>query len=158
TVHLANKKAEWKRFEGLTANSPRRNASVANRSTLIIDPGLRTLSGPNKRANFDTGKFLGLIVPLGEIRSDSKGRLLVLGGFGRSSSPANKPLTTFANNDGWHDDVSDGPITAKVTLKQGGKTFAAVGAWVIVGAPKFAPPIENVITLYDVLLQVAVDK
>ena len=28
----------------------------------------------------------------------------------------------------------------------------------IVGAPKFAPPIDNIITLYDVLLQVAVDK
>jgi hypothetical protein len=158
TVHLANSKAEWKKFDGLNANTPRRNAGVVDRTTLIIDPGARSLSGPNKTEIFDTGKFLGTNVPLGEIRSDSKARLLVLGGFGNSASPTNKPLTTFANNDGWHDDVSDGPVNATVTFKRGGKTFQAVGAWVIVGAPRFAPPLDNVITLYDVLLQVAVDK
>jgi hypothetical protein len=158
TVHLANSKAEWKRFEGLQANTPRRNAGVADRASLIIDPGARSLSGPRKKGKFDTGKFLGKTVPLGEARTDSKGRLLVLGGFGKSASPANKPLTTFANNNGWHDDVADGPITATVTFKRGGRTSKAVGAWVIVGPPKFAPPLESITTLYDVLLQVAVDK
>src|SRR5260370_24662505 len=108
TVHLANSKAEWKRFEGLNANAPRRNAGVADRASLIIDPGAHSLSGPNKNEKFNTGKFLGKAVPLGEARTDSKARLLVLGGFGRSASPANKPLTTFANNNGWHDDVADG--------------------------------------------------
>jgi hypothetical protein len=158
TVHLANSKAEWKRFEGLNANTARRNAGVADRTTLIIDPGPRSLSGPNKTKKFDTGKFLAKVVPLGEARTDSKGRLLMLGGFGKSASPTNSPLTTFANNDGWHDDVSDGPVTATVTFKRGGKTHKAVAAWVIVGPPKFAPPLDNVITLYDALLQVAVDK
>src|SRR5712691_1369846 len=96
TVHLANSKAEWKRFDGLNANAPRRNAAVADRTTLIIDPGARTLNGPNKTEIFDTGKFLGKVVPLGEIRSDSKARLLVFGGFGNSASPTTppKPLTT----------------------------------------------------------------
>ena len=37
--------------------------------------------------------------------------------------------TTFANNDGWHDDVSDGPVHA--TVKIDGKTFDADGAWVL---------------------------
>jgi hypothetical protein len=157
TVHLANTKAEWKRFDGLNANAPRRNGGVADRSTLKIDPGPRTITGPNKRAHFDTGKFLGTTVPLGEIRSDRRARLQVLGGFGKSGSPTNRPLTTFANNEGWHDDVSDGPVRATVTLKRGGKTFKAVGAWVIVGAPSFAPGIDHIITLYDVLRQVAVD-
>ncbi len=158
TVHLANSKAEWHRFDGLKANTPRRNAGVADRSTLVIDPGARSLRGPRKGKRFDTGRFLGTVVPLGEMRTDSKGRLLVLGGFGHSASPANKLLTTFANNDGWHDDVSDGPVSASVTFKRGGKRIQAAGAWVIVGAPRFAPPLDNVITLYDVLLQVAVDK
>ena len=158
TVHLANSKAEWKQFNGLNANAPRRNAGVADRKTLIIDPGARSLSGPNKTASFDTGKFLGKAVPLGEIRTDTKARLLVLGGFGNSASPANKPLTTFANNDGWHDDVSDGPVYATVTLKGSSKSFNAVPAWVVVGSPRFAPPIDSVITLYDVLVQVAVDR
>ena len=39
TVHLANKKAEWKTFDGLNAKAPRRNAGVTDRSKLIIDPG-----------------------------------------------------------------------------------------------------------------------
>ena len=158
TVHLANTKAEWMKFDGLNANAPRRNADVADRGSLIIDPGPRTISGRNKAALFNTGKFLGKTVKLGEIRSDAKARLLVLGGFGHSSSPTGKPLTTFANNDGWHDDVSDGSINAKVTLKKGNQTFDAAGAWVIVGPPSFAPEIDHVVTLYDVLVQVAVDK
>ncbi|MGH9932375.1 MAG: LodA/GoxA family CTQ-dependent oxidase, partial [Pyrinomonadaceae bacterium] len=158
TVHLVNSKAAAKRFDGLNANAPLRNAAVANRATLIIDPGARSVVGPNKTEIFDTGKFLGTTVPLGEIRTDARARLLVLGGFGTSASPANRPLTTFANNDGWQDDVSDGPVNANVTFKRGGKTCKVVGAWVIVGPPRFAPPLDNVTTLYDVLKQVAVDK
>jgi hypothetical protein len=158
TVHLANKKAAWKRFVGLNPNSPLRNAAVTDRTKLIIDPGPRSLSGPNQAVSFNTGRFLGTIVPLGDSQTDAKGRLLVLGGFGYSASPNNKPIVTFANNDGWHDDVSDGPVTAIVTFKKSGMTLKAIGAWVICGPPDFAPPIDHVITLYDTLLQVAVDK
>jgi len=158
TVHLANSKAAGKQFDGLNPNAPLRNAAIADRKSLIIDPGPRAVTGPHSAASFDTGTFLGDVVPLGDIRTDGQARLLVLGGFGHSASPTNAPLTTFANNDGWHDDVSDGPVSATVTLKSGGQTFNAVGAWVICPPPKFAPPIDSVITLYDVLLQVAVDK
>jgi hypothetical protein len=160
TVHLANTKAAWNEFDGLNPNAPKRNASVANRDSLIIDPGARSLSGRNKSAAFDTGKFLGVVVPLGEIRTDAAGRLVVLGGFGHSASPppTNAPITTFANNNGWHDDVSDGPVTAEVALKSNGKVMDAVGAWIICAPPKFAPPIDTIITLYDALLQVAVNK
>ena len=158
TVHLANHKAAWKQFDGLKPNPPLRNPGVASRISLVIDPGQRTLNAPNRHARFDTGTFLGVTVPLGEIRTDRKNRLLVLGGFGHSASPANHPLTTFANNDGWHDDVSDGPVNALVTLKRSGQTFQALGAWVICPPPRFAPSIENIITLHDVLLQVAVDR
>ncbi len=158
SVHLANKKAAWHQFDGLNPNTPLRNAAVNDRHSLIIDPGSRSLNGPNQAAQFDTGHFLGTVVPLGEMRTDSQGRLLVLGGFGLSGSPANVKLTTYANNDGWHDDVSDGPVSAAITLKGSNQTIHAVGAWVICGAPKFAPAIYSITTLYDVLLQVAVDK
>jgi L-Lysine epsilon oxidase N-terminal/L-lysine epsilon oxidase C-terminal domain len=163
TVHLANKKAEWIKFQGPklgTNKTLRRNATVTNRGSLIIDPGPRSLNGPNQHASFNTGMFLGTPVPLGDIRTDNQGRLLVLGGFGHSSSPLNTPIdeSEFANNDGWHDDVSDGPVTATVKLKGNGAIVDAIGSWVICAAPKFAPPIYHVITLYDVLLQVAVDK
>src|SRR6266446_2358733 len=158
TVHLANGKAAWKQFDGLDPNQPLRNAGVGARDTLVIDPGHHMITGVNKSAKFNTGKFLGVTVPLGETRTDNRGRLLVLGGFGHSASPGNVPLVTFANNDGWHDDVSDGPVNAVVKFKKGGKTIHAAGAWVICPPPRFAPPIYTVLTLYEVLLQAAVDK
>ena len=36
----------------------------------------------------------------------------MLGGKGVSASIDGSPAITFANNEGWHDDVSDGPVTA----------------------------------------------
>ena len=158
TAHLVNAKAAWKQFDGLNPDAPLRNAQVTNRRRLVIDPGPRSLTGPNQTARFDTGSFLGVKVPLGEMRTDRHGRLLVLGGFGRSASPAHAPLTTFANNDGWHDDVSDGPITATITLKGHRQPLRAIGAWLICAPPDFAPSIDNVITLYDTLEQVAVNR
>ncbi len=158
TAHLANKKAAWKQFDGPNENAPLRNAGVVDRNSLIIDPGPRSVSRRNQTATFDTGTFLGTVVPLGEIRSDAKGRLLVLGGFGKSGSPMHAPINTFANNDGWHDDVSDGPVTASVRLKGSTTPLQALGAWVIVAPPDFAPSLDTITTLYDVLLQVAVDK
>ena len=158
TVHLANRKAAWKEFDGLNPNTPLRNAGVASRTSLVIDPGQRTITGPSQAATFDTGTFVGVTVPLGEIRTDKRGRLLVLGGFGNSGSPNHKPLQHWANNDDWHDDVSDGPVNATVTLKSSDRTLDAVGGWVICAPPSFAPPLDHIITLYDVLLHVAVDK
>jgi hypothetical protein len=58
TVHLANKKGEWRRFEGLKQDAAFRNAGVHNRQTLIIDPGPRSLAAPNMSAHFDSGTFL----------------------------------------------------------------------------------------------------
>jgi hypothetical protein len=57
SVHLANKKAAWKQFDGLNSNTPLRNASEKNRNKLIIDPGMRTLNKINTNALFDTGTF-----------------------------------------------------------------------------------------------------
>lgn len=162
SVELANKKAAWLKFQGRKSITRKilRNESVLDRSTLMITPGPRSLTGKNKVAKFDTGKFLGTAVSLGEIRTDREGRLLVLGGLGRSGSPTHVPINEdeFANNDGWHDDVSDGPVTATIKFKDSVDTVKSVGAWVICAIPKFTPMMENPTTLYDVLLQVAVDK
>ena len=158
TVHLANKKAAWRRFEGLKQNTAFRNAHIRDRESLIIDAGSRSIDSISKTARFNSGAFLGTPVALGEMRTDPQGRLLVLGGYGQSGSPANRPIEEFANNDGWFDDVSDGPVTATVRLNGANQVIEASGAWLIVGPPNFAPAIDSVITLYDVLLQVAVDK
>jgi hypothetical protein len=164
TVHVANRKADARQFDGLNGHAPFRNtdplpgvASITDRAQLVIDPGPRTVSGPSQSATFDTGTFLGTPVPLGEIRTDSRGRLLVLGGFGRSGSPLGVPLATFANNDRWFDDVSDGPVTASVRFGRS-RPLTAVPAWVINGPPDFAPAVESVTSLYDALFQVFVDK
>ena len=122
----------------------------------MIDPGPRTTVGPRQSASFDTGTFMGQRVPLGDMRTDDDGRLLVLGGFGHSASPTRKGLPTYANNDGWFDDVSDGPVNAQVRLNGAATALTALGAWVIVGPPDFAPPVGTTTTLYDTLLQKAV--
>src|SRR5215472_14894617 len=75
TVELANTKAAFNRFEGIGHAGPLRNASVTDRSSLMITPGPRTIAGPNGGASFDTGLFMGTQVPLGEIQTDANGRL-----------------------------------------------------------------------------------
>ena len=147
TVHLVNKKA---------AHPDRGNSETA--ANLTIDPGNRTLNGPNQRQVCDTGQISFAsapvtTVPLGEIRSDSDNHLIVLGGFGKSASPLGSGITGFWGNDDWYDDVSDGPVTATVKLRSDNSTPPVVGAWVMVGPPKYAPHQQSVITLYDRLLQ-----
>jgi len=151
TVHLANRKAAY---------AGRGNSEPA--ADLVIDAGSRTLDGPNQRQLADTGqiRFSGaqaVTVPLGEIRSDTGNRLLVLGGTGRAASPRNDGLVDFWRNPGWYDDIADGPVSATIRLRSDNSQPAVVGAWVITAPPKFAPHQDNSITLYDRVLQTMVD-
>ena len=66
-------------------------------------------------------------------------------------------ISDFWINDDWYDDVSDGPVSATITLRATSASPPVVGAWVIVAPPKFAPDIDNVITLYDRVFQAMVD-
>lgn len=166
TVHLANAKAAWHQFRGAAAEAggrplPLRNGHLVNptaRKQLVIDPGPRSVRGPGvggRGSRFDSGTFLGRSVDLGELRTDEAGRLLVLGGFGLSDSVDGHPVTHFANNDGWFDDTSDGPVTAEVVLKTGEAVPVSATSWVIVAPPDYAPPVENLVSLYDVQTMVA---
>jgi hypothetical protein len=173
TVHLANKKSSYYMFAGrfnqkFTADNlrnqvfqdpdkrmgPKDFRQPDERAEWINDPGDRTISGINSApVYFNNGKIKDVLVPLGEIRTDDKGRLLVLGGHGKSASlvPAN-PLHDYANNDNWYDDTSDGPIHATVTIKNSDgteKKLTADSAWVLVTPPKFAPNHYNLVSLYD---------
>ncbi|MDB5071998.1 MAG: Lysine-epsilon oxidase, partial [Candidatus Eremiobacteraeota bacterium] len=124
TVHLANTKADWFGFQSRFDTNPKtlRNAKIGEdeRYKLRIDPGPRTIAGRNAggdaKYRFDGGSFFDKPVPLGELRTDRDGHLLVLGGFGDSEAPAGEPIVQYANNDGWHDDTSDGPVSATVVL------------------------------------------
>ncbi len=164
TVHLANKKAAWYEFQMAmdileaslpgAASSHRRNPEYAGaaRKNLIIDPGPRTIRGKSTRGaayQFDTGKFLNLDVPLGELRTTEQGRLLVLGGFGLSRSVTGQAPEEYGNNNGWHDDISDGPVDAKVTMDN--REVPVEGAWVVVAPPNYAPALKTVRTLYDLV-------
>jgi hypothetical protein len=141
---------------------PWRNPNIppAERHTLEIQPKARSIAGPNQNGNayrFDDGTFLGTPVPLGELRTDEFGRLLVLGGHGHSASTEpNHPITTYANNDTWYDDVSDGPVTATVVLRDGTVVPVRASSWVIIAPPDFAPWQDNLVTLYDLMEDVAV--
>lgn len=182
TVHLANTKAAWYNFDvaldipgakgdppavgfppGAPIVSTRRNANFygADRGSLAIDPGPRSIAGgginaagTDQRFAFDSGRFFERAVPLGELRTDAAGRLLVLGGFGSSASALpGLQANTFANNDLWHDDISDGPVDA--TVKLGGRALPVSGAWVVVGPPDYGPGIQSVVTMYDVIFEAA---
>lgn len=190
TAHLANRKASFFRFKGLAGEGDRepdrRRNGGRRRLGLDIDPGARRIAARRKGGipvpvRFDPGTsadpaaeqwpaFGGPVPPrgtriidyLGELRTDGQGRLIVLGGKGtsRSDKEPKRPLH-YANNDGWWDDASDGPVGAAVTLRvREGRasrsvTFEAGGAWVLVGPADFAPHIPNVVTLYDLLYDMA---
>ena len=131
--------------------------SGAARSQLIIDPGPRSIAGRSTAGaayQFDSGKFFNLPVPLGELRTDEAGRLLVLGGHGLSRSRTGRPPEDFSNNRDWHDDTSDGPVDAKVTLD--GMEIPVEGAWVVAGPPNYAPGLKTVRTLHDLLHDLAI--
>jgi len=167
SVHLANKKGEWDKFQGRAGEdlpvgqrrpNAARNPDVPDRASLVIDPGPRSVAGPGQSAVFDGGAFLGVDAPLGEIRTDPDGRLIVLGGFGTAATTdPTRLITNYANNDRWYDDTSDGPVTATVTFANG-TTMEASPSWVIVGPPDYAPAIPNFITMYDVAYEVAVRR
>ena len=96
---------------------------------------------------------LGPLDTLGQILTDEHGRLLVLGGYGRTFGVINEYGKTFSFNfdvncDGWYDDASDGPVSAVVTFDDGTATRAH-GAWVVCADPAYAPQIRNVVSIWD---------
>jgi hypothetical protein len=166
TVHVANRKAAWYQWtmaldipEAAGTTIPRRNRTVtdASRQDLSIDPGPRTIRGKGvSGASYELrGKFQGVDVFLGELRTDDAGRLAFLGGRGVSASPMGTPIfdendpNGFINADGWYDDMSDGPVTAEVTIE--GRSIPVEPAWVVTAPPDYGPTLHGVRTLYDLL-------
>lgn len=165
TVELANHKGAWYNFElaldipeaATAPPSTRRNANVKDRRKLAITPSPRCIDAPSAQGaqyHFDDGSFMGITVGLGELRTDARGRLLVFGGHGKSASVDGKPPTTFANNDGWYDDTSDGPVTARVRLD--GRDLDVAPAWVVVAPPNYGPQQKSVRTMYALMTDMAI--
>ena len=148
--------------------APLRPTLMPGSAGLQIRGGTKSISGPNAtstpfQGTFTTSAAFSVPVELGVLKTVGQGRLIVLGGKGSAAAPAGTPIggaggTTYYKNPNWHDDVSDGPITATIQMSPGGAPIEAEGgAWVIVGPPDFAPEIGGIVTLYDVIRQVGID-
>jgi hypothetical protein len=186
-VYLANKKAAWYEFKqlegehGYAPDHPRRNAGVVEasaRQRLIIDPGPQSVDlTSRRRASFARGAnpFYAQSFPpplsphsvdtLGDLLTDGQGRLLVLGGHGCAGSAKRGPddpiITHYANNDGWFDDTSDGPVMARLKffvedIQRHRFIDVAAPSWVIVGYPGYVPTIFDMVTLDDVVFDLGV--
>lgn len=164
---LANQKASWYQFqialdipEALDPDIPPsllRNIDVRDRNKLMIKGKPRKISKPNEdNGNKFKGKFFSKAVYLGEMRTDAKGRLIMLGGHGVSANIDGNIAVTFANNEGWYDDMSDGPVTAEVTYE--GVSLDVDPAWVICAPPDYAPMQKSVRTMWDLMRSVAVES
>jgi len=181
TVHLANKKPVWYSFAELKGDMlfgpgnsyeaqhvPLRNPTVtgSDRRRLMTDPGPRSLTQPTTRVSLSRALvphgYPGSFPPptlqppinsIGDALMDSSSRLLVLGGYGTATGSSG--LSSFRGSDGWFDDISDGYVLATLTLADG-STVDLEPAWVIVGSPKYAPEIVNIVTLDDCILDTAV--
>ncbi|MDH4078978.1 MAG: LodA/GoxA family CTQ-dependent oxidase [Nitrospira sp.] len=173
SVHVANRKAQWYEFNAAmdipatkNISVPLRNPDVkgSGRAALCIDPGEKKIMGisMNDSSYVLTGAFQGTTVTLGELRTDAVGRLLFLPGFGVSGSPSQQPVynpavpSSFNNASGWYDDMSDGPVRARVIL--GDCEYEADAAWVTAAPPNYAPDLTGFRNLDDLLRGVYIES
>ncbi|KVG87083.1 hypothetical protein WJ36_32840 [Burkholderia ubonensis] len=96
------------------------------------------------------------ITTLGDMTTDTSGRLLVMGGYGRAcgfdaqgQADPNAQLNEDVDNDNWFDDTSDGPVSAFLVLDDGTTHAVDSDAWVVSTDPAYAPQIRNVVTVWD---------
>lgn len=104
-------------------------------------------------------------VSLGTIEYDN-GTLIFYAADGKSASLNPSDLNTdFADNSNWYDDICDGRVTASITYKNGtnkGKTVeltdAQSAAWVATAPPDYAPQIQPISTMYDLVIGAANER
>lgn len=167
-------------FEGTKGDYKIRNPKIgqieydSSKNRFVVDSERKSkleINGGRKEINGSSitigPKFVGNFkehyeVFLGELKTDELGRLIVLGGYGNSGAIDDSGnlvtneswIRNYANNNDWYDDISDGPVNAVVKIE--GKDIKVEGsAWVIVAPPDFAPDIKSVVSLYDVMEEVA---
>ena len=117
-------------WEVRLVNSKAAKASLNSgipRERLIIDSGDRRVSGVGQNQAL-TGTLrptsAAIEVKLGNLLTDDKGRLIVLGGHGKSDTWNGSTPSTIDNN-GWYDDTSDGPVRVSVQLHNSNEVLEA---------------------------------
>ena len=163
TVSLINKKAAIKR-PAEPPIAPVRPVIDPALGARVINAGTASISGADQRTPAMAGRYaipdagFEKQVTLGYLRTDANGNLIVLGGDGVSGAPDGTPIgASYYKNPGWFDDVSDGPVNAEIRFADGTTVKLEGGAWVIVGPPDFAPGLDGIVTLHDVITQVGID-
>ncbi len=106
-----------------------------------------------KKLNAPTGQIIG---SLGELETDAQGRLIVLPAYGLANGWYEDendrvpfPLDEDVNNDGWFDDIGDGPVQATLVFDDGSVHEVEGSAWAITTDPGYAPQTLNVVSLWD---------
>ncbi|MEM8643064.1 MAG: LodA/GoxA family CTQ-dependent oxidase [Cyanobacteria bacterium P01_G01_bin.54] len=95
-------------------------------------------------------------VDLGTIEYDEDGTLIFYAADGVSASLNPSDLNTdFADNSNWYDDICDGRVTAVITSKATSEQYCLVdaqaAAWVATAPPDYAPQIQPLATMYDMV-------
>lgn len=167
-IRLVNSKAATREFPPYNSDGTESNFRNRDyeRGYLVIDTDEQSIGGTGQAVGPVSGgiKFIkqgieegSAQVELGYLKTDKKGRLIVVGANGKSASPVRARLRGFANNDGWYDNVSDGPVKAFITIGNGEPIEVQGQAWVVIAPPSYAPGIDNVTTWYDQALNVDVN-
>ena len=133
-----------------------------DRESVNIDEKRRVFHGefPSKRG----GRFSQLArslntsskqVDLGTIEYD-EGTLIFYPADGISASLNPSDLNTdFADNSNWYDDICDGRVTARICNKNTGEVFDLTdkesSAWVASAPPDYAPQIQPISTMFDLV-------
>jgi hypothetical protein len=184
SVEIANRKAAFFKFLGplgeatLYANPLlylpffKRNAHQYGeaREALVLRSGKVTIASRRKHERVvlpnRSALTSGRIAELGDLRVDEKGRLIVCGGHGRTAylaelnggKPRDASLESFANNDGWFDDIADGPVGVMLKMRDGRvlELSGDDGAWVASAPPDFAPALSPMRSYWDTLMDLYV--
>lgn len=166
TVRLAATKAAMFQQKGITyegevtliqGDVPRNEGEppASLRTEILLQISGASFMPPEGTATL--GEIRGRPIYLGEARTDAKGRLVVLPGWGDAfnwsdASGTDPELVDYYDNPGWYDDIADGSVDATVAIG-GAEPVAAQGAWVITAPPDFAPDTMAVTTLHDIALE-----
>lgn len=94
-------------------------------------------------------------VDLGTIQYD-EGTLIFYGADGISASLNPSDLNNdFADNSNWYDDICDGRVTASIVSKKSRDTYhlddALSSAWIATAPPDYAPQIQPISTMFDLI-------
>ncbi|MCE7995308.1 MAG: hypothetical protein HEP71_25245 [Roseivirga sp.] len=157
-----------------------RDPKIANyRKELVNHPGKVKVDAKHKRKHIegqfpDPGKGLksqllkrlnasGADVRLGTLEYEKEGTLIFYPADGKSAALNPSDLNTdFADNANWYDDICDGRVTAVLTPKKGGKpiklTDAKSAAWVASTPPDYAPQIQPISTMFDMVTGASKDE